>query len=288
MYLIEGDPGSGKTTLALQYLMEGVRRKEAGLYVTLSETKEELQDVAASHGWTLDGLEIVELVAEEQELDPDNQYTMFQPSEIQLGETTKAVLAEVERIKPKRVVIDSLSELRLLAQSALRYRRQILALKQFFAGRKCTVLLLDDRTSDSNDLQLQSIAHGVLSLEHFSPGYGAERRRLRVAKLRGQRFRGVLHDFNIAIGGLEVFPRLVAAANQAHRAALFIFDERIEVLLRRVEGLGMDLRPLLDSGLVTIQQVDPAELSPGEFAHAVRKAVNGADGHAPATAAYPP
>jgi circadian clock protein KaiC len=335
LYLVEGDPGSGKTTLALQYAIEGVRREEAGVYITLNETKAELQDVAASHGWSLDGLEIVELVAEEQELEPDNQYTMFQPSEIQLGETTKAILAEVERIKPKRVVIDSLSELRLLAQSALRYRRQILALKQFFASRKCTVLLLDDKTFEVSDLQLQSIVTGVLTLEHLSPEYGAERRRLRVKKLRGQKFRGGLHDFNIATGGLVVFPRLVAAehvetrdrqtlngdiegldellgggldlgtstlligpagsgksslainfavaaAKQGHRAALFIFDERIEVLLRRSAGLGMDLRPHLDSGLVTIQQVDPAELSPGEFAHAVRKAVNGTDGHSPA------
>jgi circadian clock protein KaiC len=336
LYLVEGDPGSGKTTLSLQYLMEGVRRKETGVYVSLSETKQELEEVAVSHGWSLDGLNIVELVAEETELDPDNQYTMFQSSEIQFGETAKSILAEVERVKPKRVVIDSLSELRLLAQTALRFRRQILALKQFFAGRECTVLLVDDRTSDASDLQLKSIAHGVVSLEHLSPEYGAERRRLRVTKLRGQRFRGGFHDFNIATGGLEVFPRLVAAehagtrdhetmkggipgldqllgggmdlgtstlligpagtgkssvainyavatAKRGQRAALFIFDERIEVLLRRVEGLGMDLRPYLESGLITIQQVDAAELSPGEFAHAIREAVNGADGHPPAS-----
>ncbi len=332
VYLVEGNPGSGKTTLALQYLLEGVRRKEAGVYVTLSETKKELLAVAASHGWSLDGLAIAELVAEEKELEPDNQYTMFQPSEVQLGETTRTILDEIERVKPKRVVIDSLSELRLLAQSPLRYRRQILALKQFFTGRDCTVLLLDDRTSDASDLQLQSIAHGVLSLEHLSPEYGAERRRLRVTKLRGQKFRGGLHDFNIATGGLQVFPRLVAAehsqtrdrqplkgdipaldemlgggmdpgtstlligpagsgkssvavnyaraaAKQGKRAALFIFDERTEVLLHRAEGLGLDLRPHLESGLVTIQQVDPAELSPGEFACIVRKAVEGEDGH---------
>lgn len=335
VYLIEGDPGSGKTTLSLQYLLEGIRRKEAAVYVTLSETKQELLAVAASHGWSLEGLEIIELVAQEKELELDNQYTMFQPAEIQLGETTKAILSEVERVKPKRVAIDSLSELRLLAQNSLRYRRQILALKQYFAGRDCTVLLLDDKTSEVHDLQLQSIAHGVISLEHLSPEYGAERRRLRVTKLRGHRFRGGFHDFNITAGGLEVFPRLIAAehveprlsktltgnvkgldellgggmdfgtstllvgpagsgkssvainyaiasATQGQRAALYIFDERIEILLKRVTGLGMNLQPQIDSGLITIQPIDPAELSPGEFAHIVRKAVDGADGHPPA------
>ncbi|VTS00728.1 circadian clock protein : KaiC family protein OS=Asticcacaulis biprosthecum C19 GN=ABI_22470 PE=4 SV=1: KaiC: KaiC [Gemmata massiliana] len=335
LYLIEGNPGSGKTTLALQYLFEGVRKKEPCLYVTLSETKAELAAVARSHGWSLAGIEIVELVASEAELEPDNQHTMFQPADVELGQTTKAVLAEVERVKPRRVVIDSLSELRLLAQSSLRYRRQILALKQFFIGRSCTVLLLDDNTSAASDLQLHSIAHGVVSLEHLSPQYGAERRRLRVTKLRGQKFRGGFHDFNIATGGLDVFPRLVAAehvegreqrlltggvpefdrllgggfdygtsallvgpagagkssvainyaraaAAKGERAALFAFDERAEVLLRRAAGLGMDLAPHIKDRTLTLQQVDPAELSPGEFAATVRRAVDGADGHAPA------
>src|SRR4051812_33478253 len=211
VYLVEGNPGSGKTTLALQYLLEGLRLGESGLYVTLSETRAELAAVARSHGWSLDGINVLELVAPEEELKPDNQYSMFQPSEVELGETTRVILGEVERSKPRRVVIDSLSEMRLLAQSPLRYRRQILALKQFFIGRECTVFLLDDLTSESEDLQLQSIAHGVVSLEQLSPTYGAERRRLRIAKLRGRSYRGGYHDFVVKRGGLEVFPRLIAA-----------------------------------------------------------------------------
>ncbi|MBL9091873.1 MAG: AAA family ATPase [Planctomycetaceae bacterium] len=335
LYLVEGNPGSGKTTLGLQYLTEGVRCGERGIYVTLSETKTELMAIGRSHNWSLDGIDIIELAASEAELDPENQYTMFQPAELELNVTTKTIIDEVERVKPKRIVIDSLSEMRLLAQSPLRYRRQVLALKQFFTGRECTVLLLDDRTSDAADLQLQSIAHGVLSLEHLSPEYGAERRRLRVIKLRGRRFRGGYHDFNIDTGGLVVFPRLIAsehvlnrdlarvqgsipeidellgggidvgtsvlligpagsgkstvaasyayaAAQRGERAALFLFDERIETLLKRMAGLGLDIAPYCASGLITVQQVDPAELSPGEFSHAVRRAVDGEDGHAKA------
>ncbi len=331
VYLIEGNPGSGKTTLALHYLFEGRRLGESGLYVTLSETKIELDDVAKSHGWSLDGIKLLELVAPESELEPDNQLAMFQPSEVELGETTKAVLAEVERTKPKRVVIDSLSEMRLLAQSPLRYRRQILALKQFFIGRECTVFLLDDLTSETEDLQLQSIAHGVVSLEQLSPEYGAERRRLRVTKLRGQSYRGGYHDFVIRRGRLDVFPRLIAAehnlgqergllksgndeldalmggglqfgtsavllgpagtgksttalqyaraaAARGERAVVFAFDERLETILERTAGLGMDIAGDVQAGRITIQTVDAAELSPGEFAHRVRTAVEGSDG----------
>lgn len=211
LYLIDGDPGSGKTTLSLQYLLEGRRLGEKGLYVTLSETREELIEVAASHGWSLDGIEVVELVASEKDLTSDTQLTMYHPSEVELSETTKAVLDAVQRINPQRVVFDSLSEMRLLAQNSLRYRRQILALKQFFIGRHCTVLLLDDRTNEDRDTQLQSIAHGVLAMEQMAPEYGAERRRVRILKFRGTPYRGGYHDFAIIRGGLIVYPRLIAA-----------------------------------------------------------------------------
>jgi circadian clock protein KaiC len=328
LYLLEGVPGSGKTTLALQFLLEGVRRGEPVLYVTLSETEDELRSAARSHGWSLDGLVIHELVPSEDSLQADEQYTMFHPSEVELSETTKKILADVERLKPTRVVFDSLSELRLLAGNPLRYRRQILALKQFFAGRSCTVLLLDDMTGAAQDLQVHSIAHGALRLEQLYPEYGAERRRLIVLKYRGVQFRGGYHDFTIQRGGLQVYPRLVAsehrpprtlesrvlsgiaemdqllgggiergtstlivgpagtgksslaaqfaasAAARGEKAALFIFDESVNTLLSRAEGLGIDLRSHFDADRVTIQQVDPAELSPGEFAYAVQQAVD--------------
>lgn len=332
IYLIEGNPGSGKTTLGLRWLLEGQTLGEKGIYVTLSETKIELTDVATSHGWSLTDLSILELVAPESELDPDNQNAMFQPSEVELSVTTKAILAEVERTKPSRIVIDSLSEMRLLAQSPLRYRRQVLALKQYFIGRECTVFLLDDLTSDTEDLQLQSIAHGVVSLEQLAPEYGGERRRLRITKLRGQKYRGGYHDFVIEKGGLAVFPRLIAgehvqnlqrgvlkagnneldsllggglqngtsavllgpagsgkstlaiqyaiaAANRGERAMVFAFDERIQTILERTAGLGMDLTGHLETGRIVICPLDAAELSPGEFAHRVRRAVEGDDGN---------
>jgi len=326
LYLVEGDPGAGKTTLSMQFLMEGAARGEAVLYVTLSETKEELTAVADSHGWSLAGINIHELVPAEDSLRTEEQYTIFHPSEVELGDTTKTIIEEVERIQPRRIVFDSLSEMRLLARDPLRYRRQILALKQYFAGRLCTVILLDDRTSTDADLQVQSIAHGVIELEHIALDYGAERRRLRVTKLRGSRFRGGFHDFNIKTGGVEVYPRLVAAdhrqefkaesvssdvpeldtllgggldrgtstllmgpagsgksslaaqfvaasAGRGERAATFIFDEGITTYLKRADGLCCGLREEIEAGRVTVQQVDPAELSPGEFAHKVRASV---------------
>jgi circadian clock protein KaiC len=331
LYLIEGNPGAGKTTLALEWLLEGERLGEKGIYVTLSETKVELTAVARSHGWSLAGLSVLELAAPESELEPANQNAMFQPSELELGATTKTILEEVERIKPRRVAIDSLSEMRLLAQNPLRYRRQILALKQFFIGRQCTTFLLDDLTSETEDLQLQSLAHGVVSLEQLSPEYGAERRRLRIAKLRGQQYRGGYHDFVIQKGGLNVFPRLIAAehdhgmkrgvlesgnkeldallggglhfgtsavllgpagsgkstlamqyalaaAQRGERAALFAFDERLQTLLERMAGLGMDIAKYVESGHIAIHLIDTAELSPGEFAHRVRAAAEGEGG----------
>ncbi|HEX6315922.1 MAG TPA: ATPase domain-containing protein [Gemmatimonadaceae bacterium] len=325
LYLIEGMPGSGKTTLAFQFLLEGVRNGERVLYVTLSETEEEIRAVADSHGWKLDGVAIRELVPAGA-LEPAEQYTVFHPSEVELTETTKRILEDVDAIKPTRLVFDSLSELRLLAGSALRYRRQILALKQYFAGRHCTVLLLDDLTGHDHDLQVQSIAHGSLLLEHHLPSFGTLRRRVSVTKYRGSEFRGGFHDYTIRPGGLEVFPRLVAAehrrpasrhritsevpgldrllggglergtstlitgaagtgkstiatlfcasaAARGEKSALFIFDESVTTLISRMRGLGVDLVPWCEQGIITVTQVDPAELSPGELVHHIRQAV---------------
>jgi circadian clock protein KaiC len=326
LYLYEGRPGTGKTTIALQFLLEGVRLGERVLYVTLSETAQELRLVAKRHGWSIDGIDIFELVPAETTLDPDQELTVFHPAEVELSETTKLICNEVTRLNAARVVIDSLSELRLLAQSPLRYRRQVLALKHFFSERQCTVILLDDLTAQQDDLQLHSIAHGVVLLEQQAIDYGAERRRVRVVKMRGIPFRGGYHDFVIETGGLRIFPRLVAAehhrefagdftssghaaldqmlggglergtnvlfigaagvgksslaltyaiaaAKRGERAVVFAFDEGRGTIAARARTLGLPLQECLDAGLLNIQQIDPAEMSPGEFAATVRRSV---------------
>jgi circadian clock protein KaiC len=326
LYLVEGQPGSGKTTLALQFLLEGVRLGEPVLYITLSETSQELRYVAQSHGWKLDGVELVELGWFEERNSPEAQYTIFAPSEVELGDTMSEIRAAVERVRPTRVVFDSLSEMRLLERDPLRFRREVLGLKQFFAQRGATVLLLDDRTGDHLDLQLQSLVHGVISLERLATEFGAERRRMIVKKLRASRFRGGYHDYRIQTGGLQVYPRLVAsehratiphgsllsgvgnlddllgggldrgtstvilgpagcgkstiaamyglaAATKEERVAIFLFDENLGTLIARCEGLGMPMAENIASGNVTVQQIDPAEMSPGEFTQAVRDAV---------------
>lgn len=329
VYLVEGTPGTGKTTLALGFLLEGVRQGEATLYVTLSESEVELRGVAASHGWNMDGIDIYELVTEAG-LDREAEQTVLHPAELELGETVRAVMARVRTVNPARVVFDSLSEIRLLAENPQRYRRQVLALKYFFTQQKCTVLLLDDRSSEpvstSADLKLYSIAHGVITLEQLALDFGAERRRLRVVKLRGSQFRGGFHDFTIEPGGLAVYPRLVAhehhsvfdhaqvtsgshgldqllggglnpgtntlligpsgagktttatcalmaALRRGERAAYFVFDEGLPTLLARSAALNMDLRPFIEARQLSIRQIDPAEMSPGEFTYHVRMAI---------------
>ena len=326
MYVVEGVPGTGKTTLALQFLMAGAAQGEVVLYVTFSETSEEIQAVARSHGWSLDGIAIHELAPIESSFEGDDENTLFHPSEVELASTMKPILTSVERLKPSRVVFDSLSEVRLLAGNPLRYRRQILTLKQFFSRRQCTVVLLDDMTATDRDLQMQSLAHGVVTLEQRHPEYGNERRRLRIVKYRGMQFRGGYHDFVIRRGGLLVFPRLVAAehridtlrgklrsdvteldtlmgggieqgtstlfvgaagtgkstlaaqfvtaaAGRGQRGAMFLFDESPKTLLSRCEALQIPLRQHVEAGIVVVRQIDPAELTPGEFMHSVSVAV---------------
>jgi circadian clock protein KaiC len=214
LYLVEGHPGTGKTTLALQFLLEGRDRGERVLYFTLAETAEELRHSAASHGWSLDGVEIFEVISAEALLDESQRQSLLYSSDLELGETTKSIFAKMDEFKPSRVVIDSLSEIRLLAQSSLRYRRQVLAMKHRFAQQGATVLLLDDMTSEALDKTVHSVAHGVIKLEELAPDYGAERRRMRIVKYRGQRYRGGFHDFNIANGGIVLFPALVAAEHR--------------------------------------------------------------------------
>jgi circadian clock protein KaiC len=211
LYVVEGDPGSGKTTLALQFLREGVRLGQRTLYVTLSETLEELSDVAASHGWTVEGVNLLELNTLSERLQEEANYTVYHPSDVELGETVKRIRAEVERLSPERVALDSVSELKILSQTSVRYRREILGFKQFFAGRKCTVLVLDDRTTREGEQQLQSIAHGVVRMEREGREYGTTRRQMHIVKMRGVQFQDGRHDFVIHTGGIELYPRLSAS-----------------------------------------------------------------------------
>lgn len=237
LYLVQGNPGTGKTTIGLQFLLEGERKGEKGLYITLSESREELLSVGLSHGWNLEDLNIYDLTVSGESLMDDSRYTVFHPAEVELDETTKKVLAEVERVAPARVVFDSLSEMRMLASESLRFRRQILALKQYFIGKKCTVILLDDRTTDSNDRQLESIAHGVIDLNYVPSTYGKQRHSLRVVKMRGVHFQSGSHDFNIETGGISVFPRLAApiAKEDFPAGNLSSDDEDLEQLLGGID-----------------------------------------------------
>lgn len=323
LFLLEGSPGTGKTTIATQFLLAGAEVGERSLYITLSETDDELRAGAASHGWSLDGIDIFELVPPESLLDEEQQQSLLYSSDLELGETTRRIFEAFEKVKPERVVLDSLSEIRLLAQSSLRYRRQILALKHYFSRSKATVLMLDDLSSEPNDRTMHSVAHGVLRLEELSPPYGAERRRLRVVKYRGQRYRGGHHDFVIDTGGVRVFPRLISAEHRTpfkrevlktespelnallgggvergssvlilgpagtgkslyaltfvvgavrrgERVAMFVFDEELGLLFERAKGLSIDLQAMVDAKQLVIEQVDAAELTPGELSERVR------------------
>lgn len=328
LYLLEGAPGSGKTTLALQFLREGVSQGEAVLYITLSETREELRVVAASHGWALDGFDIFELESAENVFGDGREQSIIHPWEMELGETIRLIQDEVERVKPTRIVFDSLSEMRLLAQDPLRYRRQVLALKQFFSGRDTTVILIDDMTgtADARDAHLHSLCHGVITLERLTLEFGSARRRMQVQKLRGIDFIAGFHDLNIRKGGVDIFPRLIAAdhhaeftedavqsgvrelddllgggplrgnsilvtgpagsgkttialqylyaaCNRGEPCTIFEFDERIGTLLTRAKAFDLDVARHLEQGCLVIQQIDPAEISPGEFAARVRHEV---------------
>lgn len=330
MYLLEGIPGTGKTTIALQFIRTAILAGEKALYITLSESKRELEASARSHGWSNSDFEIAEFVPEEAILSPEQQYTVFHPSEVELAGTITKLIELIEKVKPVRLVIDSLSELRLLAADTMRYRRQLLALKQFFAGRATTVLLLDDRSAEGSDMQLQSIAHGVLRLDRVARTYGTNRRQIEILKLRGSAFREGSHDYTIETGGIRIYPRLVAnehessftsgkvksgidaldamfggginrgsstlligptgagkstlavqyafaAAQRGNRAIVYSFDEVLRTAIDRAEALGIHVRAEIAKGTLAMLQIDPAELSPGEFTYQIRSDVEEKD-----------
>ena len=327
MYLVQGEPGVGKTTLAMQFLLEGVRVGDRVLYVTLSETHAELIAAAHSHGWSLDGVAVHEMSpAQPHEESGDDDNTLYVPGDVELGERMQRLLREVDLIKPARIVLDSCTELRLLAQSPLRFRRQILALKEDLVRRECTVLLIENPVTLGGDPLLQSLVHGVICLEQDEQLYGVERRRIRIAKMREVSFRGGFHDLRIHHDGVIVYPRLIAAehgsgfsrehvssgiahldaltggglergtatlvigpagsgksaltsqyvaaaAERGERVAMYTFDEGIATLFARADGLGIPVRRHHETGAISVQQIDPAELTPGEFVHVVRDAV---------------
>jgi circadian clock protein KaiC len=327
LYLVEGSPGAGKTTLALQFLIEGARHGESGLYISLAESEVELRHVADSHGLNLDNVTICKISPPELLGGSGQPYTVFQPAEVELADVVETILAKVSEIKPSRVVIDSMSELRMVARDSLRYRRQVLSLKQFFEGRDCTTLLLDERFRDHQESQVQTIAHGVIILEVLPREYGITRRRLEVLKVRASSFRQGYHDYVITKGGLCVFPRLVSgehradpvpqenltsgiaeldslfcggvqrgtstlvvgptgcgksticaqfvnsAAARGEKSAVYTFDETRQSFRDRSRSLGLDLDSYLDSKVIHLEQVDPAELSPGEFIDRIRRGV---------------
>jgi circadian clock protein KaiC len=326
IYLIEGDPGAGKTTLALQFVRLGAAKGERTLYITLSESAGDLKHAAESHGMSLEGIEIVELLPDEDDLLPQQQYTVFHPAEVELNDRMQRIVKEIQRVRPDRLVIDALSELRMLAKDPLRYRRQILSMKDFMADQKCTVLLLDDRTSRDSDLQLHSVVHGVVCMNKVPREYGKTRRQVEISKLRGSAYREGFHDYTIVTGGVTVFPRLVAAdtrndispevvssgipeldsltgggldrgtstlfigpagcgktsmavqwaataASRGECSAIFTFEEAPRTLITRAAGLGMDIVPHIASKKITIQRVDPAELTPGELVASVQQHV---------------